>query len=609
MSIKRKCFHDKLLFLPSIFPKEKNNKIIFNILFLTIFFFHQLIFQNYLIINGKLNGDYILSVPAAIFGKIWFLKNGLFEIPYFNASTCCGIPFYADPQSAYYSLTQFLFLIFDVDLAIRILFLALSIIAFLGTYILTRFCFKFEKYNSLLCASLFLFNGFFVYRFLWGHLQYCYYVFVPLYCFFIIQSSILKNNKLKILFFLISTLIIANFFHSGVAPIMPIIILSIVSVIIIYLLNNKNYQVIKYTIVSFFIGVLISLSKIVSSLYFLKQYPRVVEGIYLNNILDFIYVFFTSFFIYPHTSYFHRNNLNNIFNATVDLDFSISLVPLIILVLFIFHFKRFINKKNYDLYVILFLVLAVPIFFNVNIFNSKYIISNIPIFKSFWINTRWMAVYIFPIILFVGIVIDALKLKNSFILLLIFLILFQTVTYHKIRNFLNTNYFVNGSVYSISTINNYSKNLKEKINEVKIENVKMFSDFTENEGFMNNTSNYYCYSPIFGYRLEHLPFNNIKNFQEPKKDLVNYLFNPVCFLYGDQNFCRPGDLFKPSEALDLYQFINFNNYYFDIPFYQKISNYISLITFIIVSSVILILFIVLIITKILLTKNKIHIKY
>ena len=30
---------------------------------------------------------------------------------------------------------------------------------------------------------------------------------------------------------------------------------------------------------------------------------------------------------------------------------------------------------------------------------------------------------------------------------------------------------------------------------------------------INNTSNYYCYSPIFGYRLEHLPFNDIKNFQ------------------------------------------------------------------------------------------------
>ena len=110
MTVKKNSFSHKFKFIFSIFSK-KNNNTIFNILFFTIFFLHQLIFQDYLIINNSLNGDYILSVPAAIFGKIWFLKNGLFEIPHFNAATCCGIPFYADPQSAYYSLQQFLFII------------------------------------------------------------------------------------------------------------------------------------------------------------------------------------------------------------------------------------------------------------------------------------------------------------------------------------------------------------------------------------------------------------------------------------------------------------------------------------------------------------------
>jgi hypothetical protein len=600
MIVKNKSFHNKFSFIFFLFNKQDNN-IIFNILFFTIFFIHQLIFQNYLIINDKLNGDYTLGVPAAIFGKIWFLKNSLFEIPYFNAATCCGIPYYADPQSAYYSLQQFLFIIFDVNFAIRVLFLILSIIAFVGTYILLRFSFKFKKYNSLLCATLFLFNGFFVYRFLWGHLTYCYYVFVPLYCFLIIQSSILRSSILKKFYFLISTLIIANFFHSGVAPIMPIIILSISSVIVIYLFNNKNYEVIKYTIYSFFIGILISLSKIVSSLYFLKQYPRIVEGVFLNSFFDFLYVFFTSFFLYPHTSYFHRNNLNNVFMETAELDFSMSLIPLIILTFFFFNLKKFINNKNFILYIILFLILIIPIFFNVNIFNSKNIISNLPFFRSFWVNIRWMAVYILPVILLVGIVIDKINLKNKFILLFIFLVVLQTITYHKIRNIFKTNYFVNGAVYSISEINNYSINLKENINNVKIEYVQMWPELIANEGYIYNTSNYYCYSPIFGYRLEYLPFNNIMNFQvhKPQKDLKNYLFNPACFLYPDANFCKPGDLFRPDKELDLHKFTNFNNYNFNVPIYQKISNYISLIVFMIILFMILFLFLTLIIPKIL----------
>jgi hypothetical protein len=132
----------------------------------------------------------------------------------------------------------------------------------------------------------------------------------------------------------------------------------------------------------------------------------------------------------------------------------------------------------------------------------------------------------------------------------------------------------------------------------------MFSDFTENEGFINNTSNYYCYSPIFGYRLEYLPFNNIKNFLEPQKDLKNYLFNPACFLYPDENFCSPGDLFKPNEEFNLYKFVNFNNYNFNIPFYQQIANYISLFFFYFIIIVILILIIFLIITRILSRVNR-----
>ena len=47
---------------------------------------------------------------------------------------------------------------------------------------------RFDNYTSLLCASLFLFNGFFVYRAISGHVAYLSYIFIPLYCFFLIQS-------------------------------------------------------------------------------------------------------------------------------------------------------------------------------------------------------------------------------------------------------------------------------------------------------------------------------------------------------------------------------------------------------------------------------------
>ena len=74
---------------------------------------HQLIFQK-IIPNaqGFLGHDYDYVIPYFIFGKFWYINN-YFSIPWFTPSFCCGLPFYSDPQSMFYSLPQIIFLIFD----------------------------------------------------------------------------------------------------------------------------------------------------------------------------------------------------------------------------------------------------------------------------------------------------------------------------------------------------------------------------------------------------------------------------------------------------------------------------------------------------------------
>ena len=75
--------------------------------FLGIFFAQQIIFQRLLIFENHLVGeDFYFFVPNLVFGKLWFLKNGLWIPPDFAAHQCGIIPFHADPNSAYYSLIQ-----------------------------------------------------------------------------------------------------------------------------------------------------------------------------------------------------------------------------------------------------------------------------------------------------------------------------------------------------------------------------------------------------------------------------------------------------------------------------------------------------------------------
>ena len=151
----------------------------FLIFFFGILIIHQFIFQQFFPNSkGLLGHDYEQFVPNLIFGKIWFYNNFL-STPWFTPSFCCGIPFYADPQSMYYSIPQFIFLIFNPISSVKIIFLVLSLTSYVGMFFMARSNFKFGSYVSLLCASLFLFNGFFVYRAIVGHIAYLSYVFIP----------------------------------------------------------------------------------------------------------------------------------------------------------------------------------------------------------------------------------------------------------------------------------------------------------------------------------------------------------------------------------------------------------------------------------------------
>ena len=87
---------------------------------------HQLIFQNFFP-NDKsyLGHDYSVVLPNLIFGKIWF-NNNFLSIPWFSPSFCCGSPFFADPQTMYYSFQQLLFILFSPLIALKLTFLFYS---------------------------------------------------------------------------------------------------------------------------------------------------------------------------------------------------------------------------------------------------------------------------------------------------------------------------------------------------------------------------------------------------------------------------------------------------------------------------------------------------
>jgi hypothetical protein len=125
-----------------------------------------------------------------------------------------------------------------------------------------------------------------------------------------------------------------------------------------------------------------------------------------------------------------------------------------------------------------------------------------------------------------------------------------------------------------------------------------------NDFLADNFSALFCYQPIFGYSLESYPYENIKlnirsrittsiaqddigkdllyaglnNISEANPQYYN-IFNPSCFLFPNENNCRPGDLFKVSQKEDLDKFVNYKKFDFKQSKTQHAANYLSLFSF------------------------------
>jgi hypothetical protein len=220
-----------------------------------------------------------------------------------------------------------------------------------------------------------------------------------------------------------------------------------------------------------------------------------------------------------------------------------------------------------------------------------------------WIRPRWIYIYVIPIIILTSFYLHKIQIKNSKIIIFscLFIVISQIIsTYLAIEYFFPTKSFASRAVYNIRDVTKFSEQInKLNINKIKIENVNDENNFTGeklNEGFIINTSKLFCYSPMFGYTLEKLPKNNISNnhlyFSKVKTSKKNYnLFNPSCFLFPKENQCLIGDLFKKSEKENVNKFLNYNPFEFNISIIQKISNYISLFTFIVTLIFLLFLYI------------------
>ena len=99
-----------------------------------------------------------------------------------------------------------------------------------------------------------------------------------------------------------------------------------------------------------------------------------------------------------------------------EIEYSLSVVP-IILLFFIFFLKSNIFKIKYinvRFVLLIFTIFSIPLLFNVNLIGQYELLKKIPVLNSSWVQVRWMAVYILPIIIICGLIVENIKTSEKF---------------------------------------------------------------------------------------------------------------------------------------------------------------------------------------------------
>lgn len=585
-----------------------NNKLkLFQLsIFFFIFIIHQYIFLDFFPNqNNRLGHDFEYFLPSFIFGKIWF-QNNFLNVPWFSPSFCCGTPFYPDPQTAFYSIQQIFYIYFNPLLATKLLFAYFSFLGFFGMFFLLRKNFKISFFTSLLGATLFIFNGFFVFRSIIGHIAYINFSLIPIYCFFLIEGFTNRNLFIKNIYLGLSSLVLSSFFYSGAGPIMPLIIVCIFSILLFFSFKIKKFKIIFLSLVkSFIIGILISISKISASLFFLNNFKRKLEPTYFESPIEYLNLIFKSLFFVPDIEFFNKNILNkNISNFGIhEIEYGVTFVPFLVFLVFLTRLKTFIKIESFNKILLLSLaIILLPIILNTNLFNFQSFWNSIPIIGSSWVQVRWSAIYIIPLILFSVIVLENInisKYKNFFIVTLIFIAIFQNVLRDK-SFYHNQMYNPKDIVKFSKKIDNHNLNKNYDIRGYAVivdKDDKLVKHNKRNDLFTLNLSSAFCYQPLFGYNLKDFPKKNIifnKKIKISEKKFISIgephvandknkfnFFNPSCFLFPNENNCLPGDLFSKSQEKSLKNFLNYEKIDFKKNKIQNVSDYISLFSFLI----------------------------
>jgi hypothetical protein len=528
-------------------------------------------------------------LPELLDGYFWFTTNSLLEVPWFTPSLCGGQPYFADVQSFYYSVAQFLTFFFNPLTAVYLSILVFASLGFWGMYLLLRQIFKTSEESAFLAASLFMFNGFYNQRMMVGHITFEGFMLIPLIGFLLLSSDTDQEKARFPSIFKASVagVLVAYWLQSGLTSLIIPAALTVLAIASLHAFGD--WKVFLYrSFGAMLVVLMLSAAKLAAGFAFMAHFTRSnyllpgFNGLWIELKLLFSVLFFPTSDI-EKTAFANMSHMQWVLNHH-EWEFGITFIPLLIILLMWgqwlwkpFKFSAFRLEKQSVLQwiglVLLMMILIFPIALNFYTVEWNAVLKQTPLIKSSSTLTRWWLIYVPMVIIYAGLSLDKLtfleKYRKHFVttsvIIIIILNLTQDRMYYDAQNY-------NGNTILEAYETMVVSNTHPEIHSIQLADPHA----TGNDLLTLGMSQLGCYNPSFGYRLENLPFKTLHpgSIFEQTNGYLN-LKNPACYLFPEENNCRPGDHFKISQKAQAQLFAHYQPFAFEVSLKQKIANLIT----------------------------------
>ncbi len=549
--------------------------------------------------QGKLGHDYQYNLPLLLDGYYWFLNNGLLSLPRFTPSFCGGMPLLANPATFYVSTAQFFTFFVDPLLSVRLSLALFAAMGFWGFYFLLIRIFKTSTWAALLGGTIFLFNGLYAYRFVVGHLEFHSFMLTPFIAFLLLReepptSRLWRWQVARNI--VCCSMLISYAFMSGMTQ---LIVPSLIAALLVAVLAKVEFgaecdlrQVLLRLVLAGVGALGLSAAKLVAAISFLANFPRdsyQLPGVdSLGKLVMLIgqVLSIGGGYVNPETM---------IANSQWRLDrhefeFGLTLVPFLLIgagvLLNLRHWRQVFDKifrpGQAPCLALGVFLLSIPILLNYYSPSWNHFLKTIPFIKNLSNFFRWFIIYIPFVVILAALAVEKTSLLQRFSTSVAVFGMALVVA----QNLLTDKEFYHYQPYDPATIVTAYRDTKLRGRPPVIS--KQVASQTEsgqpalalgrNDALINGNSQLLCYEPMFGFRLEFLPFKTIHPGPTLSENggLLN-LKNPACYLYPIENQCTPGDHFRVGQRAEAERFISFQPFSYQKSWLQKVADWLNVL--------------------------------